>query len=322
VVEHQGMIWIWAGNGEIDHNKLPNMDILQQEGVIYFDTITDLPADYTYLIENGVDPAHVPISHDGTELGAKRANAQPLEMEIIGVSNQGFQGQLRRQNNPHAPWMLFNYIAPYLVLYDFNLSQFGKIGGLIAYFVPLGKNKTRVFVRRYGKNFFSRWFTIQPRWLEHIRQNKILEEDLFFIISEANYIEHSGKTLKDVFLPLKTVDVFVLEYRKWLDKYGFNLPSYDGYTTAKRPANLSDNLMTFDRLSRHTQLCSSCNQAHKNTQKAQKISLAIAIILAAITLLLDSFPLKLTTVSLSLLAIIIMVLARQLQTKFEYIYKR
>ena len=75
-------------------------------------------------------------------------------------------------------------------------------------------------------------------------------------------------------------------------------------------------------MSRHTQLCHSCDQAHKNTQRIQKISFVIAIILAAITLLLDSFALKLTTVSLSLLAVIIIIVARQLQTQFEQIYKR
>ena len=252
VVEHQGMIWIWTGKTQIDPQKLPNMDFLEQEGVFCVDTMIDLPADYTYLIENGVDPAHVPISHDRTELGVKRASAAPLEMEIISVSNQGFQGQLRRMNNPNANWMQLHYIAPYLVWYDFNLDKFGKLGGLIIYFLPLGKNKTRVCVRRYGKNFFSRWFKLQPRWLEHIRQNKLLEEDLFFILSQAAYIADSGKTIKDVFLPLKTADVFVLEYRKWLDKYGIDLPSYDGYTTAKRPENPQSTPMTFDRYTRHT----------------------------------------------------------------------
>ncbi len=324
VVEHQGIVWIWRGQPEaMDKGKLPKMDILQEDGVFCIDTVIDLPADYTYLIENGVDPAHVPISHDGTELGVTRLSAAPLEMEVKSVSHRGFSGQYRGMNaGSNAPWTQLEYIAPYLLCYDFNLQKFGKLGGIMIYFLPLGKNRTRVFVRRYGRNLFPRWFKWQPRWLEHIRQNKVLEEDLFLILSEAVYVENSGKTLKEVFLPLKTSDVFVLEYRKWLDRYGTDLPSYEGYTTAKRPEISHETPMTFDRFSRHTQLCHSCNQAYKNTQRVQKIALGIAIALAAITLLSNSYGFKVTTVSLSLVALIVMVLARKIQTQFEQIYTR
>ena len=40
----------------------------------------DLPYDHSYLSENLLDPAHIPISHDATEGGGKRENAQPYKM--------------------------------------------------------------------------------------------------------------------------------------------------------------------------------------------------------------------------------------------------
>ena len=36
----------------------------------------DLPYDHSYLVENLIDPAHIPISHDATSGGGKRENAQ------------------------------------------------------------------------------------------------------------------------------------------------------------------------------------------------------------------------------------------------------
>ncbi|KAJ6383109.1 hypothetical protein OIU77_031520 [Salix suchowensis] len=40
--------------------------------------VHELPYDHSILLENLMDPAHIPISHDRTDLSAKRENAQPL----------------------------------------------------------------------------------------------------------------------------------------------------------------------------------------------------------------------------------------------------
>lgn len=322
VVEHQGMIWLWLGQVEMaDEKTIPTIDILEKEGIFLVDTVIDVPVDYTYLIENGVDPSHASISHDGTELGVSRKNAKPLEMELLSIDVKGFQGRYRRANTL-SPWWRLDFTAPYLVSFDFSNEAFGLIGGLSAYFIPLGQNQTRILVRRYGKNFFSRWFKLKPRWLEHLRQNKVIEEDLFFIIDESAYVEHSGKTLKEVFLPLKTSDVYVLEYRKWLDKFGSELPIYDGYTTSKRLDYSQETFLSLDRYSRHVQLCSSCHQAYKNTIRFQQILIGVAIALGAVAIVIESEQIKVITVIVSLLAIISAVMAGKLKTHFERPYIR
>lgn len=38
----------------------------------------ELPYDYSILLENVMDPAHLPISHDGSHSSARRENAQAL----------------------------------------------------------------------------------------------------------------------------------------------------------------------------------------------------------------------------------------------------
>ena len=45
-----------------------------------YDFQIDLPYDHSYLVENLIDPAHVPISHDRN--GAKREDAQAYEMIV------------------------------------------------------------------------------------------------------------------------------------------------------------------------------------------------------------------------------------------------
>ena len=212
-------------------------------------------------------------------------------------------------------------MAPNLVLYTFGSKQLGLIGGLATYAVPLSWGQCRILARRYG-NFFSRSFRLRPRWLEHLRANKILEEDLPFIFELQKYMERTDKSLKEEFLPLKTLDVFVIEYRKWLDKYGKDFPFYEGYTTSKRLSNNQTEAMPLDRLSRHTQICSSCNKTHRRTILAKQTLVGVAIALAALAILSDRDWWQLVAVSASLLAVALAVVAEKLKIKFEQSYTR
>ena len=51
----------------------------------------DLPYDHSYLVENLIDPAHIPISHDATSGGGKRENAQAYEM-IVDANSMNSKG--------------------------------------------------------------------------------------------------------------------------------------------------------------------------------------------------------------------------------------
>ncbi len=322
VVEHQGIVWLWRGETQTaDENAIPTMDILHKEGIFLVDTVIDLPFDQTYLVENFLDPAHVPISHDRTELQMRREMAQPLEMEILSVSVAGFAGRYRRLNNSQSPWYSVKFMAPHLVIYDLSHPLSAMTGGFMLYAFPLGQNRSRVLIRRYG-NFFSRWFRLKPRWLEHLRQNKLVEEDLPYIVEQSAYVENSRKTLKEVYLPLKTSDVFVIEHRQWLDKFGAEIPIYDGYTTSRREGIGPGETMPLDRYSRHIQLCQSCQQAHQNTERLRQIFIGLAIALGAVAVLMEGYGIKLICVSLSLFAVILAALMGKLKTHFERTYTR
>jgi phenylpropionate dioxygenase-like ring-hydroxylating dioxygenase large terminal subunit len=310
VVEHQGMIWVWLGDSEkADSQQIPTIPDLEQPGLFRVDTVTDLPFDQTYLVENFLDPAHVCISHDRTEYKIKREDAQPLEMEVLSVSIEGFKGRYRKLSNSQIPWNNVEFIAPYLVTYSF-----GPITAFALYAVPLAPGRSRILARRLG-NFYDRMFKLKPRWLEHLRQNKVFEEDLSFIQAQEAYINQSGKTIKDTYFPLKTSDVLLIEHRKWLDQFGVNLPHYQGYSTHQHLQH-STAVNLNSRFLRHTQICSSCNRAYQTTQKVQQISIAVAIALAAIGIISEG-NLSVLTVSTALLAVIIAILAHKLKTHFE-----
>ena len=308
VIEFQGIIWVWLGDKDTARQEfIPEVFAAEKTGIFIVDTVTDLPYDQNFLIENFLDPAHVPISHDGTELGMKREFASPLRMEVNSSSIEGFTGRYQKSVAGNLPWsetafIKVNFTPPCLVQYEFGSEKTGVIGGFDLYALPLGAGESRVLVRRYG-NFFKRSFKLKPRWLEHLRQNKLLEEDLPFILKQQAYVEHTGKNLKDIYLPLKSSDVFVLEHRKWLDKFGENLPFYQGFTSYKVSQNSHGSKMKLDRFSRHTQICSSCFQAYQTINLLKNVLIAAAILLAAIALVADNQKIEIICVLFALLAI-------------------
>ncbi len=78
VRESQGVIWVWLSQKTPgDPKKLPWFEYFAREGWGEVSFMEELPYDYSILLENLMDPAHLPISHDGSS-SAMRKNAQAL----------------------------------------------------------------------------------------------------------------------------------------------------------------------------------------------------------------------------------------------------
>jgi len=79
VRESQGVIWVWLSEKtKGDPKKLPWFEHYAREGFQDISSIHELPYDYSILLENLLDPAHIPISHDQADPSAKRENSQAL----------------------------------------------------------------------------------------------------------------------------------------------------------------------------------------------------------------------------------------------------
>lgn len=200
----------------------------------------------------------------------------------------------------------------------------GLSGGAVIYTLPLGKGRCRVLLRNY-QNFLTWKIKLQPRWLEHLFRNRVSEEDMPFIRGQQAHIERLGKNPDSLYLPLKTSDTLLIEYRKWLDKYGSSLPFYQGYSTSKLDV-LSDNeippAVLAERFRRHTQICSSCNRAYQVTNRVKHGSMGVAIALFALAIVTDHSWHQILAVSLALSAVSLAVIAQIVKTKFERSYQR
>ncbi len=319
VVERQGLIWVWAGKTATAIDQLiPTIADLEKPEFVHTDYMRDLPYDQSYLIENFVDPAHVYISHDGTE--GNRASAQPLEMEVSDFSVKGFFGKIRQSRNIDAPWQNLDFIAPNLVHYKLNVIKPGWYAGIALYSIPIGKGKCRLLLRRY-RNFMTEKLQSKPRWLEHWRQNKVLEQDLPQILGQQAEIARLGEHLNKIYLPLKTSDLLVINYRKWLDEFGSSLPYYQGYSTAKNfgSHDCSPTSTDADRFLHHTLICSSCNQAYRVTNQLKQAFIGAGIALAALAIITDGLSSSILVFA-ALLSVALAVVTEKLKTHFQYSY--
>ena len=277
----------------------------------------DLPYDQNFFIENIIDPAHLYTIHSETLKMSK--DPQALEIETIKVSARGIEGRYRKTKSPNPTWISLNFIAPNLVTYRGSIGK--RIGGAALYSLPLEKGSCRIIVRNYNNS--STWKSkLQPRWFEHWYRCKFVEEDLSLIVGQSVEVNRSQQALKELYLPLKTSDVLVVAYRKWLDKYGSLLPFYQGYETSHNIKGEEQSVDIGNRFSRHTQLCSSCSQAYKVTKRVKQTLVGLAIALAALGLVLDHSWIQLLVVSASVLAVLLAFAAEEVKTKFERSYTR
>ncbi len=323
VMERQGVLWVWLGEEETaKESDIPIIKDLEDPNCVHTDYVIDFPYEQGYLLENLLDPAHVNISHDRSEFGAKRENAQPLAFQILEISARGIRSQWRNSRNPQESWKYLDFIAPNLVHYRFSLPNPDWCAGLALYGISLGQGRSRLLMRRY-QNFAVNSRQYRWRWLEHLRQSRILEDDLPLIQSQQQMVEKSRDSLQKLYLPLKSSDALVIELRQWFDRYGDSFPYYQGYTSQRTTAiDLSDPL-PLDRYSRHTVHCRTCSTAHENMVKTKQIAILMGILLALLAILSPNQSIyQITALIFAILALAIAIAANYTRRKFERTYEK
>lgn len=237
VRDSQGVVWVWMSeNNPPDDDKLPYFKHYDRPGFQDLSTIHELPYDHSILLENLMDPAHVPISHDRTDWTAKREDAQPLVMTVTERTDRGFAGQWGRSRNLKFMNNL-RFEAPCALQ---NNLEFTDKKGVKQYFSalflcrPAGQGKSMLIVR-FGASSRSPLANLLPKWYFHQNAGKVFEQDMGFLSSQNEVLIKAKVPTNDLYLNLKSSDTWVAEYRKWMDKVGHGMPYYFGHSTISPP---------------------------------------------------------------------------------------
>ncbi|XP_027347892.1 protochlorophyllide-dependent translocon component 52, chloroplastic [Abrus precatorius] len=232
----------------------------------------DIPYGYEVLIENLMDPAHVPYAHYGLmptqqpKVKADREGGRPLELIVERLDINGFtanQGWSKSKFMP--PCIFYAYSNPDLPASsaETQKSSVQKKFALIFVCVPVSPGNSRL-IWCFPRNFGLWIDKIVPRWMFHVRQNLILDSDLYLLHVEEHKLMDVGQNnwQKACFVPTKS-DALVIGYRKWLKKYAGSKVDWRGkYSGALPPTSPREQLM--DRYWSHVMNCQSCNFAYKS----------------------------------------------------------
>ncbi|XP_071692745.1 protein TIC 55, chloroplastic [Rutidosis leptorrhynchoides] len=237
VKDSQGVVWIWMSHKTPPNpSKIPWFENFARPGFKDFSTTHELPYDHSILLENLMDPAHVPISHDRTDWSAKREDAQPLRFEVTERTDRGFAGWWGRESDNSTPNFL-RFEAPC------NLQNNREIvdkDGVTNYFSglflcrPTGQGKSMLIVR-FGSTKRSPLANLFPEWYFHQNAGKVFEQDMGFLSSQNEILMKEKVPTKELYINLRSSDTWVSEYRKWMDKAGHGMPYHFGHSTISMP---------------------------------------------------------------------------------------
>ncbi|BEV36475.1 Rieske 2Fe-2S domain-containing protein [Synechococcus sp. M16CYN] len=257
----QGLLFVWMGAPETANpQRLPLVPILKEDPNSWTvqDTFRDLPMDAVTLLENVLDVSHIPFTHHKTV--GKRENAAPVEATITSEDKDGFdifweegprRGKLGSQST--------RFQAPQLMWHDLTAKGFGRILTIV-YAVPIRRGQCRLFARfpfQFQSAALRVLIGLRPRWLQHIGNHKVIEDDQVFLHWQERALENAGGSpaAERAFYMPNTADVYVTALHRWLDSHG-------GEPFAGKPLpERQQTTALMDRFHSHTKICISCSSA-------------------------------------------------------------
>jgi phenylpropionate dioxygenase-like ring-hydroxylating dioxygenase large terminal subunit len=272
---HQGLLFAYPGQPEnAPLITLPLIEPVETEpeGWVMLNTFRDLPYDALTLLENVLDASHIPYTHHKTV--GKRENAAPMVLEILESDKQGFRGvwpegpRKGKLGTQHT-----RFVAPGLMYHDLTSKQFGRTLTVV-YAVPTRKGECRLFARfpfKFSSKLPSFFIKLTPRWLSHIGNNRVLEDDQIFLHLQERKLEKARDRFysQNCFLPTQA-DQYVLEFRKWVNRFHAD-PFPDHPLSPEYPKTT-----LLDRYHSHTRHCRSCSHALRRIQQIRRILLGVS----------------------------------------------
>ena len=267
----QGLLFVWMGAPDsADPKQLPLVPALEEnpDSWTVQDTFRDLPMDAVTLLENVLDVSHVPFTHHKTV--GKRENAAPVEATITEEDASGFKafweegprrGRLGAQST--------TFLAPQLMWHDLTARGFGRILTVV-YAVPIRRGECRLFARfpfQFQSALPRLLIGLRPRWLQHIGNHKVLEDDQVFLHWQERTLAAAGGSAvaeRAFFLPT-AADVYVAALHRWINNNGGE--PFAGQPLPERQPTSA----LMDRYHSHTIHCRSCSRALIWIRRAQPI---------------------------------------------------
>ncbi|CAN1283759.1 Protochlorophyllide-dependent translocon component 52, chloroplastic [Linum perenne] len=270
-IVHHDTVWFWP-------NSDPQYKDIFETNKPPFVSELDDPS-YELLLENLMDPAHLPYAHcsitetQPPKVKRDKEGGRPLEMTVDRIDINGFEAELEFGNS--------KFIAPYIfymrtTLAASSTSKPTRSTAAVFMCVPVSPGNSRL-IWALQRNFASWIDRVVPRWMFHTVTNLIVDSELYLLHVEERKIKEIGAANweKACFLATKS-DALVIGFRRWFVKYGGGEVDWRGKYSGELPATAPmEQLM--DRYSSHVVNCQSCKNAYKGLNAIEIILQVLAV---------------------------------------------
>jgi phenylpropionate dioxygenase-like ring-hydroxylating dioxygenase large terminal subunit len=286
--EAQGLLFVFAGQADQAASQpLPLVPVLAEQAPeaaktgrwTVQDTFRDLPMDALTVLENVLDPSHVPFTHHASV--GRRETAGPVRLELTSFGPEGFTGlwaEGPRRGKLGAQQTVFQ--APCLMWHDLTAKGFARILTVV-YATPMRRGECRLFARfpfQFESPLPGRLLKLRPQWLQHLANHTVLEDDQVFLHWQERVLEGRGGSAaltRSCFLATGA-DLYVKALHDWLNRYA-GAP----FASQRLPERLERRPL-LDRYDSHTRHCRSCRGALKRLRWLQQgCGLAVLVALGA-----------------------------------------
>ena len=262
------LFWVWPDPNSADlaaQTPLPlSPQVDASKGFVWDSYVRDLEYDWQTLVENVVDPSHVPFAHHG--LQGNRSQAGPLPVQVTQFTAERIEAKTKGRLNTQIV-----FEPPCRVEYAITLGTSGKRVGLVTYCIPTVPGKCRI-VAQFPRNFALTLHRLTPRWWVHVKiRNAVLDGDMILLQQQQQKLQQQTQTQdwKSAYTLPTSADKFVIKFRQWFDRYCQGRLPWSTCSAESRAATPRDRRQMLDRYHQHTQHCQSCRKALKSIRYLQ-----------------------------------------------------
>jgi len=289
VIEAQGMVFVWGDSGPNAESesaaKPPPICQLTQEAVARGDALTYVippvdryvPYDYSTLVENVADPAHVPFAHHGIQ-----GNRDKVKYGDYNLMPKKQPDKLAVTHSLHGPASI-TFEPPGIVNYVSNRSD-GTYSSFRIYATPTAPGQSRLtsFLATNRKMpFIFDLLKLVPSWMDHILfRHPVLDGDnVYLLCLEHDVAEQQaagrGGWRKYYFMPT-AADTLVAMFRNWMDKTGKGGPFGPLHNAKGYGPLITDHRVLLNRFEQHTKHCKACSGALVWVERARAVAGALS----------------------------------------------
>ena len=261
-----------------------------EKGTTYY--TRELPYSFDFLIENFMDPAHVPFAHHS--LQGTRDDGSPIEMAVAANNFTHVETTFVDICRGKQRDGVLSFQRPSFYHFRTRPNATAEYKpNLEIYTAPISAGMCRVIFPDFP-------LPLLPTFLGHAGSNRFLNTDTWLHDAErlarmdtelvnkqrgvvAVGAAKGGKEAADGlnYIQASQSDLGPATFRKWMAQHGYNDSPKDTFGPAA-PEDLPSQAMSreeqIDPWEHHAKHCSKCQKALKRLKSGQKLSIAIAAI--------------------------------------------